>query len=132
MGNGLNVENILKVADAIEAAAKPDATPAMGFNMNLWCDAVENAEDPMYADLTGHGCGTVGCIGGWTQTLLGRPDDNEELTGDLLGLDYVAAARLFYPIQIARWEDITPARAVAVLRHLAATGVVDWNVRAPA
>lgn len=127
----MNVENILRVAQAIEDAAKPDAKPEIGFCMNWWDHDLDD-EDRYYGrDMTGHGCGTVCCIGGWTDRLFGETNSEEE-TAARLGLSPEDGERLFYADELfARMKDITPTHAVAVLRHLAATGVVDWTVGAP-
>lgn len=125
----MNVENILKVAAAIEDAAKPGAKPKVGFNMGVWHDTGD-------ADQTGHNCGTVCCIGGWTNFLFA--DDPMQVgmqeAMKSLGLGPLPADDLFCPPRsqyAGSWDSITPAHAVAVLRHLAATGKVDWSIGAP-
>jgi len=135
----MNREMILRVADAIEEAAKPGANPAMGFNMNQVIHS-SGLED----DLTGHSCGTVGCIAGWAIAVDKNfkkcrdidPDSDlwKPRAGKLLGLNAKLADRLF----MARaYRDldldlITPSQAVTVLRHLAETGKVDWSIASEA
>ena len=111
----MNVENILKVADAIEQHSIPD----LGFNMSVW----KEAASPWRRDMSGHNCRTVACIAGWTVALF--PDDD---AADALGMDDDRADLLFYPRGWINGSAFPSSRAVAVLRHLAATGEVDWSI----
>lgn len=47
---------------------------------------------------------------------------------DWLGLPGKKAEQLFLPDDVGSYEDISPEKAVKVLRNLAETGKVDWNV----
>ena len=124
----MNVENILKVADAIEQHSIPD----LGFNMSHWFDKAT----PDVPDLSGHECGTIACIAGWASRVSGdqseNPDHTYEVAADFLGLGALTANNLFMPtngfVSLHQWNSITPAHAVAVLRHLAETGEVDWYI----
>lgn len=120
----MNKDNVLKVADAIEQHSIPD----LGFNMGYWRNSVHYIDRPV-RDLSGHNCGTVACIGGWTEAVLGDPVRDLGKAGELLQLDPDRAGMLFCP---DGWHTdnakFTTARAVAVLRHLAETGEVDWSV----
>lgn len=121
----MNIPNILCVADAIEAGSD-----TLGFNMGDWFGLVF-PENKDYIDHSGHNCGTVACIGGWTVKLFGEITEAVDFEGearDLLGLDDTQGHRLFYAggIDARRFTSIQPAHAVRVLRHLAATGEVDW------
>jgi len=118
----VNVENILKVADAIEKHSIPD----LGFNMSYAFDAV-GPED----DRSGHSCGTVACIGGWTNVVLAKSGNLPIAAAQRrLELTDRQADALFYPLGYWRVDnDYTPSQAVAVLRHLAATGEVDWTIQ---
>ncbi len=118
----MNVENILKVADAIEAACAPDAKPEIGFNM----DGGPFHPIDGVPDLSGHNCNTVCCIAGWGRAVLGvdawydaKPDKASDYD------------KLICPPGYTDHYRYKPAHAVAVLRHLAATGEVDWTVGAP-
>jgi hypothetical protein len=139
----MNRENILKVADAIEHAAKKRARPKVGFSMATFAAPTRD----FTPDRTGHDCPTVCCIAGWARHLL-RPKRRGELWDGLqdegadwdaavsdFGLTQKEAARLFLAYQAedlgVLLDDITPTHAVAVLRHLAETGKVDWSVGAP-
>lgn len=135
----MNVENILKVADAIEN----HKIPWLGFNME---DYVSTDLD----DKSGHNCGTVACIAGWAAAVNNLeskvpPNPNRTRRGEILGgdivwaeesvqvgaefmgLDYGQYEELFHPSE-CNWETIDPEKAVRTLRHLAATGEVDWTV----
>ena len=132
----MNREMILRVADAIEAADKAETTPVMGFNMNYVREISASSEE----DMTGHGCGTVSCIAGWTLAIDSDFKIDKKITPDdplwkgaaahLLGLDKEAAHNLFMAVGAADIEEVTPAEAIAVLRHLAETGEVDWSLAA--
>jgi hypothetical protein len=54
----------------------------------------------------------------------------------LLGLDLETAEALFKPESEhwgeAIWDEITPMKAARVVRHLIATGRVDWDIVQPA
>lgn len=111
----MNKENILRVADAIE-----EGSLDLGFNM-----AYYEASARYAPDLSGRGCGTTACIGGWAAMLRD-------------GNTYLASA-----VMVANWFDIdlvtailltqthleaTQAQAVRTLRHLAETGFVNWDL----
>lgn len=99
----------ISATDAITSLKKP------GFNMAIW-DAKDSEESA---------CGTVCCIGGWASRIF-RSEHNDSDVGELFNLDDREANRLFYPD--LSWTAITVPQAVAVLRHLAKTGNVDWSV----
>jgi len=120
----MNVENILRVADAIEQHSIPD----LGFNMARWYGDGE-------FDRSGHECETVACIGGWAMHLLsdrnvGAHDfDDVDHAARLLGINRATSTDLFYALGcLTSFDEITPSHAVAVLRHLAKTGEVDWSI----
>ena len=120
----MNVENILKVADAIEQHSIPD----LGFNMAEWhSKAYEDAPDR-----SGHDCGTVACIGGWTEAVLnnGKEFPSWEDVGACLGLGAIDSEQLFFGNGCN--TRTTLAQAVRTLRHLAATGKVNWHLPDPA
>lgn len=129
----MNVENILKVADAIEN----HEIEWLGFNMAGFCKPSSDL-DP---DRSGHGCGTVACIAGWGAAVAGIPRndleadfDAEDVASKFMGLRMDQADDLFYakshPLfsKYTTWTKISQGEAVAVLRNLAATGEVDWSV----
>jgi len=116
----MNIENILKVAAAIERAphavvddscvADNVTSPIASFNMKVWR------------------CNTVGCIGGWAvQLLLGGPFSDTDRVADLFDIRVEDAYDLCYPSGV-NYQAVTPAEAAQVLRHLAATGLVDWSI----
>jgi hypothetical protein len=123
----MNVENINRVADAIEASCAPDAKPEIGFNMAWWYGRG-------YNDQTGHNCGTTACIAGWAVLELGGDIDRVServFATRAFDLDWEEAEELFTPVDPWPRNHIEAPHAVAVLRHLAKTGVVDWTVGAP-
>ena len=118
----MNKERILKVADAIEN----HHFKTLGFNMESFI-----AEHS--SDRSEHDCGTTACIAGWVhalqkgikKTLMCKlADDIGEYAQKYLGLNDHQADRLFYEVN----SNITDKEAVKVLRHLAETGVVDWQI----
>lgn len=124
----MNRENVLKVADAIEKHSIPD----LGFNMAAYLTSNE-------PDKSGHGCGTVACIAGWAFEVSTnrRPvdwhDDVDGVAAAFFGIDARTAEKLFVPLADVRATffpllHAEPRHAVAVLRHLAETGEVDWSV----
>ena len=115
----MNRKNILKVANAIESACRPDAKPEIGFNMGVWKASGRK-------DYTGHDCGTVACIAGWTEHLF--PKTCPPIS---LGIDIHQFEALSMPPGWRTSRSYTPQHAVAVLRHLAETGRVDWSIAAP-
>ncbi|RWF44259.1 MAG: hypothetical protein EOS65_02465 [Mesorhizobium sp.] len=121
----MNIERILQLADVIEKTPhKPiyyhgnSPAPLTEFNMERW-----------------H-CGTIGCIAGWTVHLFGNKgasaeDDAGMKAGELLGLSLNDADNLFCPgsgREGPRLSEIKPAKAALILRHLAATGEVNWQI----
>lgn len=128
-----NVENILKVADAIEKHSIAD----LGFNMG----EVVDQSDEWTKDLSGHDCGTVACIAGWAISIEhGLANGREALNfyldepfglasaGAFLGLEPETWQTLFLGVGApASLDAIEPDQAVRTLRSLAATGKVDWT-----
>ena len=128
----VNVENILRVADAIEK----HEIPWLGFNMGDWFNRINGT------DYSNHGCKTVACIGGWANVLqISTAEDDysrekslpesiwdTELAREWLGLSEEQAKALFYPAGYIDPLIYSLPRAVAALRHLVATGEVNWNL----
>lgn len=116
----MNIENILKLADAIEKVphVKPDrdhwddtpTPPPTAFHMDEW-----------------H-CGTVACIGGWANYLFGGCTVME--AANALGLPVSVSRDLFFYSYPIPFEDLTPQMAAWCLRNLAKTGRVDWDATA--
>ncbi len=121
----MNADNIRKVADAIEQHSIAE----LGFNMRSFHRVGG-------LDTSGHECETTACIGGWTLALLDpqtwkhAPWDSGRAAA-LLGLDAAQEDELFFPYLADGYRKVRPARAVAVLRHLADRGTVDWTIGAP-
>lgn len=136
----MNTERLSAVADAIERGSP--ATSNLGFNMRDFAAHV----DAQHKDYTGRAptCGTVACIAGWAASLAAQSPvtpQNRYSSGatgifntarNYLGLTEEEADSLFYVIEMGGYADdailtqITSAQAVAVLRHAAATGTIDW------
>ena len=118
----MNVENILKVADAIEK----HAIPGLGFNMAELKTSMLNTHPDMSEQPH---CGSVACVAGWTNILFGTPEGDRESAQLHLGLDDEQEYELFLPT--GYWNNIyTAQEAVDALRHLASTGNVEWSAAA--
>ena len=120
----MHVERLTELAEWLEAGA-PHKGNVDGFNMNVF----EANDVP--------GCGTVCCIAGAANQFFGNDGSREN---DSFHADDYAAARLDLDKQIAEDLffvnaygesidrcDITPAWAARTIRHLIATGEVDWE-----
>lgn len=135
MTTTINAENILKVADAIEAKS----LPGLGFTMDYFIYSGLGAAD---SDKLGvPDCGTVACIAGWANMVMGeRSSPTFAAAAAFFGITEDQGEQLFYarnhPLaeediygdMNAPLEMISVEEAVRTLRHLAATGVVDWTV----
>lgn len=109
----MNVERILHLADIIETQPHTSAEAESGFSMQ---------------DYT-HRCGTPSCIAGWANSVFEAVDLNSgEVAAVILGLDFEQESSLFYPSGYSEASKHTPAQAARTLRHLAATGEVDWSL----
>ncbi len=92
--------------------------PANGFNMD-W-------------DFKTVGCGSIGCLGGWTAYEMRDGDcvdlcDVMYIDVDLCDVMYIEELEpLFYPCSID-WERITVEQAAATLRNYLTTGEIDWT-----
>ena len=119
----MNVERLTEIAEWLEAGA-PEVREAgiVCFDMGSW------------SSIDAERCGTICCIGGYAQERFGasvmREPGNDDLTykqaGQLLGLSRFDAWNLFQPPGI-EFEEINSSWAARTIRHLLATGTVDWN-----
>lgn len=114
--NGVNVAEILRVADDVEKSAT--------FSMHVVV----------------HDCGSAGCIMGHVLSqrqrfnLITRLTDCDTTARRKLKISDAQARQLFYPREEGAHyqftgdpaDHITSAHAAACLRKLAATGKVDW------
>lgn len=104
--NGLNVAEILRVADAVERSGTYDQT---------FCH---------------HACGTPACIAGHVVGHGHQP--TWDAARDILGLTDKQAYPLFAACPLGFFSEApTNAHAAACLRHLAKTGEVDWAATKP-
>lgn len=132
----MNVENILKTANAIEKGS----VKRLGFNMETWIDFQD--DNRWYSgDMSGHQCKTTACIAGWAmhvkqgranaigkrtwENISGSSEFGEMIPmgADFFEIEYSVASVLFTEGP----PDTTPAEAVALLRSFAETGVVEWD-----
>lgn len=136
----MNVENILKVADAIENRQ----IAWLGFNMRSWYAHKQDDEFGVpYKDNSGHNCGTVACIAGWASAVeLGAEAFSKIITDTredgrmLIGLNLLTSPEEYLGLSDGQRTslfhgahgDTSSDQAVRTLRHLAATGKVDWTV----
>lgn len=132
----MNIERILRLADVLDGTEPHEPETPLGFNMRIYRGSALPVDDPDYErsgyrDMSGKGCGTIACVAGWADELFGDETiPNYTPIGlrarRLLGLSAAEALRLFIPEGERIYEQATPQIASKVLRHLAATGEVDW------
>jgi hypothetical protein len=74
------------------------------------------------------------CIAGWTNFVAGAALKDERAAADFLGLPFPAVSDKLFRPRLERYKDrkydlsaVTRQEAVAVLRNLLATGVIDWE-----
>ena len=114
----MNAERIRELADVIERQPDVGFRALDGFNM----------------EFVNHPCGTPSCIVGWARSLWGSQhswlSDILDLVGDRAGQLIVPNhSYAHYVAHKGEPGHITASHAAAVLRHLAATGEVDWTVQ---
>lgn len=126
----LNADKLLALAHAIELMEHGsyfDRVP--GFDMRVW------SEDWCFPNLP-HDCGTASCIGGTAEVYFELPNavsvytfltdvEEEQAIPDK---DYETLHSLFYPPESGGYWGATPEDAAKVIRHLVATGTVDWSI----
>lgn len=126
----VNVKNIIRVAEVLEGK-RPKPRKNLHFSMSLWADKASQAI-PLYGwngKFAEHTCGTVACIGGWTNIIFRSENDSTAAAAEKLGLDADTAHALFFEYSKGGGSyAIPPKRAAKVLRHLAKTGKVDWTI----
>jgi hypothetical protein len=111
--NELQREGLIKALDLFESK-KATHFPIFngkwneyGFNMGVW--------------RTHRSCGSVCCIGGWAEALVGEPENH-----------LFSLSRYHEQLHIMFFRyprDVTPDQAAKVLRYFLETGVTDWNKR---
>jgi len=67
------------------------------------------------------------CICGWINYLTCHLPANRDAAADYLGLDYEQASSLFAS-HVFQYKEPTTKLVAKVLRHLAATGEVEWRL----
>ena len=114
----MNKENVLALAERMEGLEEYD-------------DATNN-RDNMYSQREWvFGCGSPACIAGHAAAMLGTGivtnSNADRMAMEFLGIDWHEAHDLFDSMPNTYFEnDPSPKDAACVLRHLAATGKVDW------
>lgn len=145
----MNVELLTNIAEWLEAGA-PEAYHGFGFDMRWW-KMTGDAMDP-FGDESRETCGTTCCIAGAAIELSGvmsgfsewtNGADCEYVARSVLGLTEEQAQSLFdpwlddyrnrpNPMAMLLFDEagirqpINPRAAAKVVRHLIATGEVDW------
>lgn len=126
------VEDVIRVIETEKLGER-----TINFTMARWWDPEWDAQ--------GQSCGTAACIGGCTEQMMKETGiENtgvdsqimEWLTGDPIKAKGLGEDNLFYPCVIDTetgdiildCEKATKDQAIKVLRHLQATGEVDWTV----
>ena len=143
----LNIPRLLALADHLASLAK---TGPEHYKQNVWgMDLVQRLMEKRHQNLTPQvdwdtkDCGTTACMPGWTTAILGDLEDFKlyqqmhdesfvlvQYAQDLLGLsshqsDYLFTGRTYSHRLPTAWE------AGLVVRHLANTGIIDWQTGTP-
>lgn len=137
----MNIENMKKLRNHLQAV-KDGTDGPVGFNMRVWTPTKAVIDgfgglERVYADHSGHDCGTVCCIAGHVALLEGYntgPNaprlydlEVEHFARDYLGLDEWSSNRLFAPGFAYNIRNITLGDALRVIDHAIETGTVDWQ-----
>ncbi|MBN7759747.1 hypothetical protein JYP52_01245 [Nitratireductor aquibiodomus] len=140
----LNINAVNALADLLDNLPAETET---GFNMMYYNRALDHSYMQVDTHVE-HECGTVCCIAGWAAMYLQEGDQplretpaKRELhhlprrkAREILGLTEHQTRQLFEPMDHddpapdLDWYSVTPKQAAKVLRHLAATSVVDWTI----
>ena len=139
----LETRAILQLADLMDKVERTD--PTSYFQSNWGLELVDHLLSQRFTpkspqtDWPQTDCGSNTCIAGWAVAFLGAEDQIwkyrklhygnsmiPEYAQELLGLSHSQSEKLFISIPYMD-RDPTPRDAAMVLRHLAATGKVDWQ-----
>ena len=131
---GLNVERLHKLADVIEVQKD---------NSKLSQQQTWKADEGFDMRHVTHECGTPSCIAGFVFNLFGGGQmlmsGGLSTAAELLGGEYYVKTKdavelhpLFMPAPRSPAWHATPAQAAQVIRHLAATGEINWDKFVPA
>jgi hypothetical protein len=116
----MNVEFLDKLINHLENLDNSENSK-LGFDMRrLLSDA----------HMTNHPCGTACCILGHLDTMYDRVGFSTSFYSELSGLGEHIIDELFFPSSfvVPNYRHITLERAIAVLKNLKATGIVDWRL----
>lgn len=114
---------LVKVADGLQTgklvhAPNTGRHPTHdGFNMRVWETRTED-------------CGTVCCIGGWSQRFGSWQWPMSAIRAPLEGGDNGGLNRLFYPFEVMpmdNWHRITPQQASRAITNYLTTGDPQWK-----
>lgn len=141
----MNVENILRIAEAMETKIVDAEGLPIQFDMNSWAAVEYSWEDDVESEY--QVCGSVACIAGHVvavldpESYLSYSRGNHQFSihaaaRDLLDIPTKLSRDLFTPASqfdsgmhvIVNPYQATPEQAAKVLRNLAKTGKVDWSV----
>jgi hypothetical protein len=141
----MNIDKINALAEKMEHWDEIDGIgQVQGFEMGDFACRYQRGEENLAAKYgvhwaNGHKCGTAGCIAGCAVAMqypyreITESAHIAEEAEEILELTCDQAIELFMPSSTSVIYsgpgpyDITPQQAARVLRHLAATGEVDWN-----
>jgi hypothetical protein len=114
----MNVENILRVADAIEKAKPKNNKAFLGRD-----------REPDTFDMRRHHGGTAACFIGWAGSLFKKKNATSYDVARLFGVPVVEAKNLCIHVPDDRVWDATPAQGAACLRKFAETGdaAASWR-----
>jgi hypothetical protein len=121
----MNKERILQLADHLDNL--PPTEP--GFYMGSWFQPVDENLDGDSTEVIRNECGTAACIAGhalrYFEDVPVKFSYPALAAGEILDLTYGQGDDLFTPFN--HMNETDPHKAARVLRHLAATGEVEWH-----
>lgn len=134
----MNVERLEHIAKLLDNAGEPIEISIRSFIHEGPGKAWPVNGPGTYFQMTNYykqtECGTMYCIAGlaiqqFANTSTGWYSVQAQ---DLLDLTDEQAVALFCPDGVSflrEWDEYTPQRAARVIRHLIATGIVDWSTQ---
>lgn len=125
----MNKERLKVLISTLEGLKeKPNEKyPDLGFNMDYWNTSRRlHLHQRDYNDNSGHGCGSVACIGGWASELFLK-DGLDGKFNDILDIGHDNMDLLFYPKPSRDFNKVTLDEAILTLEKLLDTGEVDWS-----
>jgi len=114
----MNTKNVLKLAGVVEKSTTYDQT-VHAYDCGIPASIAGHATALVYQNIN---CFDLGF------KFNGNYIDINYTAQKFLEIDVARADDLFQPHPLGDFQDPTPAQAAQVLRHLAKTGEVDWEV----